>query len=149
MQAALDFVANAPGGRPSSAPVWKVQAGMEPPNFTACFQGWDHNKAAKAGGDVFQKALAAAKASGGEKKLNSPQAVSSSDIGWLDWKTNHFTAAQLASGGTLPDKVDPAKREMYLSDSDFEKIFKMKKDAWLNGTPDWKRKKAKQDAKLF
>jgi len=37
---------------------------------------------------------------------------------------------------------------MYLSDSDFEKTFKMKKDAWL-AMPAWKRDGAKKTAKLF
>jgi len=148
MQTAMDFVGKATDGRNPSTPIWKVNAGLEPPNFTACFQGWDYKKAAAAGGDVYAKALAESKASGGEKKMNSPTAVSASDIGYLDWKTKHFTAAQLATGGTLPDKVDPKLRELYLSDSDFEKTFKMKKDAWL-ALPLWKRDGAKKTAKLF
>jgi hypothetical protein len=146
MQTAMDFVAKATDGRSPSTPIWKVNAGLEPPNFTACFQGWDYKKAAAAGGDVYAKALAEAKTSGG--KINSPTAVSASDIGYLDWKTKHFTAAQLATGGTLPDKVDPKLRELYLNDADFEKTFKMKKDAWLT-QPVWKRDQAKKAAKLF
>jgi hypothetical protein len=148
MQTAMDFVAKSTDGRPSSTPIWKVNAGLEPPNFTSCFQGWDYKRAAAAGGDVYAKALAESKASGGEKKLNSPTAVTANDIGYLDWKTKHFTAAQLATGATLPDKVDPKLREMYLSDADFEKTFKMKKDAWL-AQPAWKRDAPKKAAKLF
>jgi len=148
MQTAMEFVSGASDGRSKSTPIWRVMAGLEPPNFTACFQGWDFKKAAAAGGDVYAKALAASKASGGEKKMNALTAVTTSDIGYLDWKTNHFTAAQLASGGVLPDKVDPKVRELYLNDSDFEKTFKVKKDAWL-AQPVWKRDQAKKTAKLF
>jgi len=68
-QTAMDFVSNATDGRPKSTPIWKCNAGLEPPNFTACFIGWDHKRAAAAGGDVYAKALAEAKSSGsGEKK---------------------------------------------------------------------------------
>jgi hypothetical protein len=146
MQTAMDFVAKSTDGRSPSTPIWKVNAGLEPPNFTACFQGWDYKRAAAAGGDVYAKALAEAKTSGG--KINSPTAVSASDIGYLDWKSKHFTAAQLATGATLPDKVDPKLRELYLNDADFEKTFKVKKDAWL-AQPLWKRDQAKKAAKLF
>jgi len=148
MQTAMDFVSKATDGRSKSTPIWKVQAGLEPPNFTACFQGWDYKKAANAGGDVYAKALAEAKASGGEKKLNSPTAVTANDIGYLDYNKHHFTQVQLSTGATLPDKVDPALREMYLSPADFEKIFKVKKDAWL-ASPKWKRDEAKKKNKLF
>jgi len=82
------------------------------------------------------------------KKLNTPTAVSASDVGYLDWKSNSFPLEKLLLGVTLPDKVEVAKRELYLSDSDFEKLFKMKKDAWL-AQPGWKRDQAKKAHKLF
>jgi len=148
LQTAMDYVAKSNDGRPTSTPIWKVNAGLEPPNFTACFQGWDAKRAAAAGGDVYAKALAESKASGGEKKLNTATAASSSDIGYLDWHKNHFPIEKLLNGVTLPDKVDAAKRELYLSDADFEKLFKVKKDAWLT-QPAWKRDQAKKTHKLF
>jgi hypothetical protein len=143
-QLALDYVKNATDGRPPSIPTYKVNAGMEPPNFTACFQGWDAKKAAAAGGDVYAAAVAAAKAGGGEMKL---QAVSASDIGYLDWKTVHFELAKLQTN-PVPEKVNPAEREMYLADAEFEKIFKMKKDVW-HAQPKWKKEQAKKANKLF
>jgi len=145
---AMDFVSKSNDGRSKSTPIWKVSAGLEPPNFTACFLGWDFKKAAAAGGDVFAKALAESKASGGEKKLNSPTAASASDIGYLDYHKNTFPIEKLLNGVTLPDKVESSKRELYLSDSDFEKIFKVKKDAWLS-QPAWKRDQEKKKHKLF
>jgi hypothetical protein len=147
-QLALDYCKNATDGRPPNIPTYKVNAGMEPPNFTACFQGWDAKKAAAAGGDVYAAALAAAKAGGDQKSpTNKAQAISSSDIGFLDWKTSHFDLAKL-QGNPVPDKVNPAEREMYLPDAEFEKIFKMKKDAWFP-LPKWKKEQAKKTNKLF
>jgi len=146
-QLALDYVKNATDGRPPSIPTYKVNAGMEPPNFTACFQGWDAKKAAAAGGDVYAAAVAAAKAGGGEMKVAQAQAISSNDIGYLDWKSTHFDLAKLQAS-PLPDKVNPAERELYLNDGEFEKIFKMKKDAWV-GQPKWKKDQVKKANKLF
>jgi len=145
---AMDFVAKSSDGRSKSTPIWKVNAGLEPPNFTACFLGWDYKKAAAAGGDVFAKALAESKTSGGEKKLNTLTAASTSDIGYMDWHTAHFPIEKLLNGVTLPDKVEAAKRELYLSNADFEKLFKVKKEAWLE-LPVWKRDQEKKKNKLF
>jgi len=145
---AMDFVKNATDGRSPKTPVWKVNAGGEPPNFTACFQGWDVKKAAAAGGNVYAKALADSKASGGEKEVNALVAASASDIGYLDWHSHTFPIEKLVNGVTLPDKVEASKRELYLSDSEFEKLFKVKKDAWLS-QPAWKRDQAKKTHKLF
>jgi len=148
MMTAMDFVSKSTDGRSKSTPIWKVNAGLEPPNFTACFQGWDSKKAAAAGGDVYARALAEAKTSGGEKKINSPTAVSASDIGYLDWNKHHFPIEKLLTGVTLPDKVEAGKRELYLSDAEFEKLFKVKKDSWLS-QPAWKRDQEKKKHKLF
>jgi len=83
-----------------------------------------------------------------KKKNNGPTAVTASDIGYLDWKTTNFPIEKLLNGVTLPERVEAGKRELYLSDSEFEKLFKVKKDAWL-AQPAWKRDQEKKKNKLF
>ena len=48
----------------------------------------------------------------------------------------------------LPEGVDPAKLETYLSDEEFKKIFKTDKEQFSK-MPLWKQTKAKKDAGLF
>jgi hypothetical protein len=50
--------------------------------------------------------------------------------------------------GDLPDEVDLASREMWLSDADFQTLFYCKKDAFQK-LPAWKRKNMKRDAGFF
>jgi len=83
-----------------------------------------------------------------KKKINSPTAVSTSDIGYLDYNKHHFPIEKLLTGVTLPDKVEAGKRELYLSDAEFEKLFKVKKENWLS-QPAWKRDQEKKKHKLF
>lgn len=50
--------------------------------------------------------------------------------------------------GTFPSSVDPAKKEEYLSDADFNKLFGTTKDAF-NTQPKWKKDKKKKELGLF
>ena len=49
-----------------------------------------------------------------------------------------FTLLQLTSGDALPDGVDPAKKETYLDDTEFEAVFKVDK-ATFAALPQWKK----------
>jgi len=48
----------------------------------------------------------------------------------------------------LPTDVDPNRKEDYLSDEEFQQIFKTSRENFAS-SPQWKRKQAKKDAKLF
>jgi len=50
--------------------------------------------------------------------------------------------------GDVPPSVDRAKREQYLSDSDFQKMFRMTKAEFAK-LPDWKQKNLKKGLLLF
>jgi len=66
---------------------------------------------------------------------------------FADWKNTSFPAASL-KGSSLPASVDPAVRELYLSDADFSAVFGMNKNEFL-AMPKWKQAKAKQQHGLF
>eukprot|EP00930_Biecheleria_cincta_P095175 TRINITY_DN87185_c0_g1_i1.p1 TRINITY_DN87185_c0_g1~~TRINITY_DN87185_c0_g1_i1.p1 ORF type:complete len:415 (-),score=118.53 TRINITY_DN87185_c0_g1_i1:100-1344(-) len=53
-----------------------------------------------------------------------------------------------ASATERPADVDPSRRELYLSDADFEVVFGMSPDAFLK-QPRWKQQNAKKDKQLF
>lgn len=57
---ALEYVANAPDGRSKETPVFRIEAGSEPPTFTANFLGWSNERAVDFA-DPYQKRLEAIK----------------------------------------------------------------------------------------
>ncbi len=48
----------------------------------------------------------------------------------------------------FPEGVDKSKREEYLSDADFQKVFKQTKEEFAK-FPKWKQTELKKKAKLF
>jgi len=54
-----------------------------------------------------------------------------------------FYSYDVLKADPLPAGVDPGKKEMYLSDDVFLKMFKMDK-ATFSKLPDWKKKRLKQ-----
>jgi villin 1/advillin len=142
MQVALDYVKNAPDGRDPDTPVYRISAGYEPPQFTQHFLGWDASKSSSMDEDPYLKLMAAmGKSTGG-----GLVAVSADTIGFAKPGAQSFTLAELQ--GPAPPGVDPARKEIYLSDADFQSLFGMDKDAWEK-LPKWKREGAKKKNKLF
>jgi len=140
IKTALDYVANAPDGRSPDTPVFKVLAGAEPPNFTAHFLGWDPKKAQDFS-DQYLKALAAMKASG-----QATGRATSDDIGYKPWATTVVSMDDLKANKVA--NVDPSKKEMYLSEEVFKKLFNTTKKEW-EGRPAWKRNAEKKKVGLF
>jgi len=58
-----------------------------------------------------------------------------------------FTYGALKSG-QYPETLDKTKKELYLSDEDFQRLFSMNKDAFSK-LPAWRVKKIKQNLNLF
>lgn len=65
---------------------------------------------------------------------------------WADTSTS-FPLAQVQNDFKKLN-LDPSKREMYLSDAEFETLFKVNKEAFA-GQPKWKRDAKKKELKLF
>lgn len=140
-EAALQYVKNAPDGRSPDTPVYKIDAGKEPPMFTAHFMGWDDSKSRAAGGDPYAEKLKMLKNGGLEKITNAKEA-----LGYADPATTKFAYADLK--GKNVAKVDPSKKHEYLSDAEFKKVFKMSLQEFYQ-QKDWKQKQLKQSTGLF
>jgi len=54
----------------------------------------------------------------------------------------------LVTGATWPEGIDGNKREIYLSNKEFAKLFGMDKEAFSQ-LPQWKQSSLKKDKKLF
>jgi len=165
------YVLAANDGRASDVPISVVSSGSESPMFTAAFLGWDHDKAQEFE-DPYEKkmrAIAAEKAKASEPKTvalkptpNAPKAADTPQAspqasprpvspsppaaGYLDPTANRFPLADLQAGA--PPGVDPKNRELYLSDEDFKKAFKMDR-ATYKIQKEWKQEQLKKEAKLW
>ena len=54
----------------------------------------------------------------------------------------------MGADGELPPDVDPSRKEAYLTDSDFESIFKMDRECY-DALPRWKQVNLKKSLSLF
>jgi len=144
LKAALDYVTNAPDGRSADTPVFRVQAGGEPPNFTCHFLGWDTSKATDFT-DPYLKKLGQLKGiSAPEQKV--AERVSADMIGYQNAAVTKYPIGELQ--GKCPGNVDPQKKEYYLNDDDFKRLFGMDLPAFEKLAL-WKRQEAKRKNGIF
>jgi len=162
-KAALDFVGHAPDGRSPDTPVLKVTQGNEPPTFTCHFLGWDVKKATDFS-DPYAKRLAELKAKGGDGPVGkvvdskspvkaevkaAPAATRVTGAGegsFLNPNAGSYSLAELKANAIA--NVDPARKEQYLSDADFQSLLKMSK-AEFEKLPAWKKGDSKKRIGLF
>merc|ERR1712232_627298 len=136
---------------PSSADTSIVltKQGQEPPMFTSAFLGWDASKAA-----VFEdpyeaklRKLAAEKAGDDDEPAPAAEATKAvAQVAIQDPSSSTYTLAELQ--GKCPAGVDAKKKEQYLSDEEFQKVFKMSKDEFAK-QKGWKQQSLKKAQKLF
>lgn len=146
MQAALDFVAKAEDGRDADTPVYRVSAGFEPPNFTQHFLGWDSSKALT--GEDPYVALLKKQGVNVESGKAGAVRVSVESIGFAQFPPagKAWSLSELQAG--TPPGCDPSKKEMYLSDEEFQSVFGISKDKFA-GQAKWKQQSQKKSKKLF
>jgi villin 1/advillin len=168
--AALDFIEKSPDGRPKETPVFKIDAGKEPPFFTCHFLGWNAQKALQPPKDVYGDKLKAMKgaAKGAAPRAASPQKgapaaaekkeapaptskadfakVTRSDAGRLDPTKHKFPMKDLIANKVA--NIDVQKKEQYLSEAEFKAAFNMTLDEF-NKLPAWKQSQLKKKVGLF
>lgn len=175
MQFAQEFVAQADDGRDKDMPIIRIAAGEEPSMFSSHFFGWDPEFTQKRKfQDPYQarlEALAAEKV----KKTASPAkpavalkptpkpaaGAAPAPVPLVETAAvlppaaptvtytvtaGAFSWEQLKHA--LPEGVDPAQKEEYLSDAEFAQVFGMDKAAF-RAMPKWKRDQNKKNKGLF
>lgn len=153
LKTALDYVANAPDGRDPDTPVFKVNAGEEPPSFTSAFLGWDDVKASDFSDPYAAKLAASGAAQGGAaapaplKKQASATRVTADDedISGPSY-SKKFSLQELQE--RTATGVDPKNLHRHLSDEDFEATFGMPLQEFEKLAA-WKQAAAKKKHKLF
>ncbi|TPX64851.1 hypothetical protein SpCBS45565_g05572 [Spizellomyces sp. 'palustris'] len=103
-------------------------AHQEPADFTKHFHGWTRQKIPKDKRDLPKRTRPLPEVLAEYKRATYPLEVLLSE--------------------QLPEHLDPTKLEMYLSEEDFEALFKMQKGEYVSLQP-WKREKVKKQVGVF
>jgi len=119
-----DYAKESPD-HPPDTPVWVVSEGTETLGFTSHFRSWLPSK--KAG-------------------TSAPVALPVDEV-LQRYTTETYTLEQLLQD-TLPPGVNPTRLETYLSDAEFEQVFKMTRKEFMK-IPLWKAEQLKAEARLF
>jgi villin 1/advillin len=121
VDAALGMVKHADDGRAAATPVVVVKEGKEPLRFRVLFKEWARR-------DPTQGELDAIALEEPEKQT--------------------FSYDRLTHPEYLPPTVDKTQLESYLSEDDFEKVFKMRRSEYVT-LPEWKQNELRAINKLF
>lgn len=119
----------------ASAPVWVIEEGYEPIEFTCLFHCWYPALCKKNSGGVpyfFDDA---------KKPFQSATEV-------VAIKTKKYTVAQLKDKDNLPEGVDARFLERYLLESEFPQAFGVTFEEF-QALPNWKRTELKKQSVLF
>ncbi|XP_062975763.1 advillin [Elgaria multicarinata webbii] len=147
---AQEYLQTHPSGRETDTPILIIKQGFEPPNFTGWFLAWDPYRWSEGKTyDQLKKELREANSlvritddlNGGSLALR-PGSLSSSNY------PTYSLEILLSSQDELPEDVDPAKKENFLSEQDFVRVFGIPRGEFA-ALPTWKQLNMKKDKGLF
>jgi len=134
---AYSYLNSDPTGRTAdNTVIIVVRQGFEPPQFTGHFHPWDTE--IWAGGKTFQELI---------EEVGRENA----GIALLEDEAKKYTQTHpydVLKRRIPPEGVDVTKKEMYLAEEDFEQVFHMSKEDFLQ-LPEWKRINHKKEVGLF
>ena len=140
LETAIEYIKTDASGRTVQTTVLgTVKQGFEPPNFTCHFFAWDSELWSK--GKSYEQLKAEAVASG-----NTGSLVGSVEESLSALTTSTYPLEQLKT--SVPEGVDPTRKEQYLSGDEFLQVFGISK-AEFNAMPAWKGNGLKKKVGLY
>ncbi|KAL8163931.1 UNVERIFIED_CONTAM: hypothetical protein K2H54_041352 [Gekko kuhli] len=139
---AQEYLKTHPSGRDVDTHILIVKQGFEPPNFTGWFLAWDPYRWSE--GKTYEQL---------KKELGDAADIVriTADIHDSSLDSTHSTyplEVLLNCPDELPEDVDPAKKENFLSEEDFVRVFGMNRDDFA-ALPTWKQLNLKKERGLF
>ncbi|XP_061470969.1 advillin isoform X2 [Rhineura floridana] len=147
---AQEYLQTHPSGRDTDTPILIIKQGFEPPNFTGWFLAWDpylwnegktYEQLKKELGDANNIVRITAGLNGASRAPR-PGTMNSSNC------PIYPLEVLLSSQDELPEDVDPAKKENFLSAQDFLQVFGIPRDKFA-ALPTWKQLHMKKERGLF
>ncbi|XP_007445271.1 advillin-like [Python bivittatus] len=139
-----EYLQTHPSGREIDTPILVVKQGFEPPNFTGWFLAWDPKKWSE--GKTYEQLKKELRDANDIIRItadNRLETLSSSSRGPF-----YPLEVLLSSQDDLPGDVDPAKKENFLSDDDFMRVFGIPWEKFA-ALPTWKQLHMKKERGLF
>ncbi|XP_066469584.1 advillin [Tiliqua scincoides] len=147
---AQEYLQTHPSGRETDTPILIIKQGFEPPTFTGWFLAWDphrwsegktYEQLKKELGDADNIVRITADLNGASL---SPRPGTLSCHDYPTYPLDVLLSCQ----DELPENVDPAKKENYLSEEDFARVFGMTREEFA-ALPTWKQLILKKEKGLF
>ncbi|TSK92916.1 Villin-1 [Bagarius yarrelli] len=151
---AQEYLKSHPAGRDTNTPILVVKQGFEPPTFTGWFLAWDPHM--WSGGKSYEEL---------KSELGDATDIIKITVDLTNSYTNSTNSGKVPLSPTtlptypaeklvncpvddLPEGVDPARREEYLSEEDFALVLGVARMDFY-GMPLWKQKNLKKEKGLF
>ncbi|XP_060128082.1 advillin [Zootoca vivipara] len=147
---AQEYLQTHPSGKETDTPILIIKQGFEPPNFTGWFLAWDpyrwsegktYEQLKKELGDATNIVRITADLNGASLTPR-PGTLESSNC------PTYPLEVLLSSQDELPEDVDPAKKENFLSAQDFLQVFGIPREEFA-ALPPWKQLNMKKEKGLF
>ncbi|KAK9879533.1 hypothetical protein WA026_006604 [Henosepilachna vigintioctopunctata] len=149
LKSALDYLEMDPAGRDMNMPIIQVKQGEEPPTFTGFFPNW--NKKYWKHYRTFSRLrrdIEITQMDNGDHKRNGIHIITKSESTEFDQYDKYPLDILLEPNDKLPARVDPLKKELYLTHDDFLSVFKINYIEFQK-LPKWKQQEMKKKVKLF
>jgi len=163
---AQEYIQLSDDGRDKECPIYVVDAGQEPIQFTTYFKGWNH-KQAKSGEDLYSRKLQQVKQEGGtllgldssiQQRRKRIISVGPAADETVSISADAMTKALNPEGLIVdfdrlrtkptPEGVNGANLEAYLSDEQFAQFVKLSRQDFY-ALPNWKQLRHKKSIGLF
>uniref|UniRef100_A0A452RCQ9 Villin-1 n=1 Tax=Ursus americanus TaxID=9643 RepID=A0A452RCQ9_URSAM len=145
LETAREYLRAHPSGRDTGAPTLIIKQGFEPPIFTGWFLAWDpHIWSARRSYEQLKEELGDAAA------ITRITADMRNATLTLNSEPKYYPIEVLLKNQNqeLPEDVNPAKKENYLSEQDFISVFGITRGQFA-ALPGWKQLQMKKEKGLF
>ncbi|XP_062058075.1 advillin [Lepus europaeus] len=145
---AQEYLRTHPSGRAADTPILVIKQGFEPPTFTGWFLAWDpHVWSAGKSYEQLKDELGDASAI---LRITADMKNATLSLSSEDTEPKYYPIEVLLKkqDQELPEDVNPAKKENYLSDQDFVSVFGIPRGQFA-ALPGWKQLQLKKEKGLF
>jgi len=138
---AKEYLESCPNERDGDTPIIVIKQGVEPPNFTGFFGVWEEDRWKLE--ELYTTSSATVEGSeGGPVVITNGNSLGGYTYG------NIVPYSVLIDPEEIPESVDLQKKEEYLSEEEFSKVFGLSKEEFTD-LPAWKRTALKKAKHLF
>ncbi|XP_021513936.2 advillin [Meriones unguiculatus] len=148
LSAAQEYLVTHPSGRDPDTPILIIKQGFEPPTFTGWFLAWDpHIWSAGKSYEQLKKELGDAAAI---LRITADMKNATLSMNSNESEPKYYPIEVLLKSQSqeLPEDVNPAKKENYLSEQDFVSVFGITRGQFT-ALPGWKQLQLKKEKGFF